>query len=155
MVLVPAGTFRMGDIVGDGPGGERPVHVVTLTRSFLMSCTEVTQAQWMQVMGYNPSIGNHRDSLPVQGIRWYDAVDYCNRLSKREGLDPCYTGSGTDIVCNFNSNGYRLPTESEWEYACRAGTEIDYYTGNVVTRDRGQCSSSFGRVPASASCQSI
>ena len=129
MVLIPAGTFWMGDSTGNGYSGERPFHQVTITRAFLMSRTEVTQAQWKAVMGANPSAFKG-DSLPVENVSWYDAAAYCNRLSRKEGLDTCYTWSGTDYSCDFTANGYRLPTEAEWEYACRAGTRTDYHTGN-------------------------
>ncbi|MBL0174191.1 MAG: SUMF1/EgtB/PvdO family nonheme iron enzyme [Ignavibacteria bacterium] len=132
MAVIPAGTFRMGDITGNGVySDERPVHDVTITRSFLMSRTEVTQQQWTMVMGSTPS-AFRGDSLPVEQVSWYDAVAFCNSVSKQEGLDTCYTGSGTAIACDFAANGYRLPTEAEWEYACRAGTETDYHTGNMT-----------------------
>ncbi len=136
MVLIPAGKFRMGNITDnpDGQFDEKPVHEVHITRPFLMSRTEVTQAQYEAVMGNNPSyfVG---DDHPVDMVRWYDAIEFCNRLSKLEGLDTCYSGSGTSIVCDFTANGYRLPTEAEWEYACRGGTETDFYTGNMTNSE--------------------
>ncbi len=132
MALIPAGTFRMGDITGTGYIGERPVHEVTITRPFLMSRTEVTQERYEAVMGSNPSSFKGPD-LPVEQVSWYDAVQFCNELSRLEGLDPCYIGSDTNIVYDFTANGYRLPTEAEWEYACRAGTETDFHTGNMTS----------------------
>jgi formylglycine-generating enzyme required for sulfatase activity len=136
MILIPAGTFRMGNITHhpNGSSVEEPVHPVTTSYSFLIGRTEVTQAQWKAVMGSNPSYGKG-DSLPVEQMSWYDAADYCNRLSTSEGLAPCYTGSGGNISCDFTANGYRLPTEAEWEYACRGGSNsdtTDFYTGNMT-----------------------
>jgi len=133
MALIPAGTFRMGNITDhpDGWAYEKPVHEVTITRPFLMARTEVRQEQYEAVMGSNPSSFKGPD-LPVERVSWYDAVEFCNALSRREGLDPCYSGSGASIVCDFSANGYRLPTEAEWEYACRAGTETDFHTGNMT-----------------------
>jgi formylglycine-generating enzyme required for sulfatase activity len=133
MVLIPARTFRMGNLTNNpiGDPDEKPAHTVTITQLFHMNRTEVTQAQWKTVMGSNPSYFKG-DSLPVERVSWYDAVEYCNRLSKSEGLDTCYRGSGRSTTCDFTANGYRLPTEAEWEYACRGWTETDFYTGNIT-----------------------
>ncbi len=134
MVLIPAGTFRMGNITNhpDGWAEEKPVHEVTITRPFLIGPTEVTQEQYEAVMGSNPSNFKGAD-LPVERVSWYEAVEFCNELSRQEGRDLCYSGGGTSILCDFTANGYRLPTEAEWEYACRAGTETDFHTGNMTS----------------------
>jgi sulfatase modifying factor 1 len=116
--LVEAGSFWMGS--NDGEADEKPVHTVTISRSFYMSQYEVTQKQWREMMGTSPSCFKG-DDLPVENVRWYDAVEYCNRLSRKEGLTPCYSGSGDKIRCDFYAKGYRLPTETEWEYAARGG----------------------------------
>ena len=136
MALIPAGSFRMGNITDhpDGANREKPVHEVSITRPFLMGRTEVTQAQYEAVMGSNPSYFKGPD-MPVERVSWYDAVEFCNELSRQEGLDPCYSGSGASILCDFTANGYRLPTEAEWEYACRAGMETDFHTGNMTHSD--------------------
>ncbi|MDR2210120.1 MAG: SUMF1/EgtB/PvdO family nonheme iron enzyme, partial [Spirochaetaceae bacterium] len=105
MVLVEGGTFQMGST--NGENNEKPVHTVTV-KSFYMGKYEVTQNEWIRVMGSNPS-GFKGDTLPVENISWYEAVEYCNRLSLKEGLTPAYRGSGDAIVCDFNASGYRLP----------------------------------------------
>ncbi|MCZ7555980.1 MAG: SUMF1/EgtB/PvdO family nonheme iron enzyme [Bacteroidia bacterium] len=128
MVIIPAGTFKRGDLIGTGSTEERPSQSVTLTRPFLMSVTEITQRQWLEVMSGNPS-GVIGETLPVQAVSWVQAVEYCNRRSVMEGLDSCYVINGSMVYCDFGKNGYRLPTEAEWEYACRAGTSTDFWNG--------------------------
>jgi len=124
MVLVPAGSFEMGD--KKGKKDEQPAHSVTLS-AFYMDKYEVVQKDFEKMTGMNPSkFGG--DGQPVEQIRWFEAIEYCNERSRREGLEPCYdleTGA-----CNFEANGYRLPTEAEWEYACRAGTKTRYFFGD-------------------------
>ena len=125
MVFVKGGTFLMGSTDG-GQSTEKPVHDVTLDK-FYIGKFEVTQEEWQAVMGNNPSLfkGNN---LPVEQVTWYAAVEYCNKRSKKEGLTPCYSGSGDETTCNFDAHGYRLPTEAEWEYACRGGENSRNYT---------------------------
>ena len=126
MLAIPSGSFRMGDISGTGNSDERPVHTVTVS-SFEMSAQEITQEQYAEAMGENSS-NFSGTNLPVEMVTWYNAVQFCNALSEEEGLTPCYDESTWE--CDFSANGYRLPTETEWEYACRAGTETKYYTGD-------------------------
>ena len=113
-------------------------------KDFYMAETEVTQALYKSVMGENPSMFDGDDSRPVEQVSWYDAVKFCNRLSEKEGLEKCYSGSRDSIKCDFSRNGYRLPTESEWEYAAKGGdkskgfkysgsddiVEVAWYRGN-------------------------
>lgn len=115
-VLVEWGSFMMG---GDGCSDEKPLHKVSLS-SFYISRYETTQAEWNYVMGNNPSEFK-KDSLPVENVSWFDAIKFCNKLSDLEGLQKCYSGSGNAIECNYKANGYRLPTEAEWEYAACGG----------------------------------
>ncbi|MQA11770.1 MAG: SUMF1/EgtB/PvdO family nonheme iron enzyme [Pseudonocardiaceae bacterium] len=107
---------------------------------FLMAAVPITQSRYAEVTGQRPST-TRGDQLPVEGVSWWDAVQFCNALSRREGLTPAYRldADAEDIEWDTSVDGYRLPTEAEWEHACRAGTtgprygqldEIAWYRGN-------------------------
>jgi formylglycine-generating enzyme required for sulfatase activity len=136
-VFVEGGAFTMGSpsTEAERNSDESPQHQVTIS-SFYMGQYEVTQAEYEAVMGTNPS--NWKGgNLPVEMVSWYDAIRYCNKRSEKEGLTPAYTISGSAespyVTWNKSANGYRLPTEAEWEYACRAGTKGPFNTGNNIT----------------------
>ncbi|MCK5742539.1 MAG: SUMF1/EgtB/PvdO family nonheme iron enzyme [Chlorobi bacterium] len=133
MVLIPAGKFIMGSEKHDDDKAYiwQPAHEVEISRSFLMSTTEITQDVYKIVVGSNPSrFVPANDPVtwndPVEQVSWMSAVKFCNTMSQIDRLDACYTINGDDVSCDFAANGYRLPTEAEWEYACRAGTTGDW-----------------------------
>lgn len=149
MILVNGGSFIMGNTHSNGNSSETPFHRVTLS-SFYLDKFEVSQAMFIDIMGYNQAYFTGDSLRPVEQISWYDAIEFCNRRSLLEGLKPCYTytGYGTDcnnwpygwntavnnsIICNWNADGYRLPSEAEWEYAAKGGTlasETEYAGSN-------------------------
>ena len=107
-VLINGGTFQMGSPVDEPErSSDEAQHDVTVS-SFYMAKTEISQKDYQAVMGGNPS-DTKGDNLPVPNITWYDAIAYCNKLSERAGLTPCYTISGTTVTWNKAANGYPIP----------------------------------------------
>ena len=136
MIFVEGGTFAMGDHFNEGYADELPVHEVTLN-SFYIGQHEVTQGEYESLIGSNPSyFTNAGENAPVEQVSWYSVVEYCNALSIQEGLTPCYDLS--DWSCDFSADGYRLPTEAEWEYASRGGVNwTDGYRYSGTTDNLG------------------
>jgi uncharacterized protein (TIGR02996 family) len=117
---VPPGTFLMGSPpTEEGRSDDETQHRVTLSKGFWLGITPVTQAQWRAVMGTNPDPSRFKgDDRPVERVPWHDCVKFCKKLSKKEG------------------RRYRLPTEAEWEYACRAGTTTPFSFGQTISTDQ-------------------
>jgi sulfatase modifying factor 1 len=132
-VTISPGSFEMGCTPeqSDCNDDEKPAHTVTLSRGFQIQTTEVTQGQYQAVMGTNPShFSSCGSDCPVEKVSWFDAIEFANALSKKEGLRPAYSGTGDSIRWDKSANGYRLPTEAEWEYAARAGKATLYSGSN-------------------------
>jgi formylglycine-generating enzyme required for sulfatase activity len=123
-VWIAPGTFLMGSPPTEKDrGNDETLHQVTLTHGFFLGVCPVTQAQWLAVMGRNPSRRNTRASgpganCPVENVSWEDCEEFCKKLSKLDG------------------KVYRLPTEAEWEFACRAGTTTPFCTGPTISTDQ-------------------
>lgn len=133
MVKITAGTFTMGSPSSEANRGlDETEHRVTIAHDFYIGKYEVTQAEFVQVMGYNPSKFKQAKQLPVENLSWYDAVMFCNKLSQLDGYELCYnisqierdgdTIKSANVQLISGSAGYRLPTEAQWEYACRANS---------------------------------
>lgn len=141
MQEISAGHFLMGDSTGER--NEKPAHVVFIDRPFFIGKYEIMQSEWKSVMVSNPS-HFQGDNLPVENISMNDAMTFCNKLSVKLGLKPVYSmnygNSEVFNACDTSANGYRLPTEAEWEFACRAGTSTDFSGGNLTISDKSSCS---------------
>ncbi len=121
MIRLPGGEFWMGSPdVEVGRHHDEALHKVRIGRPFLLGVTPVTQSLWEGAMGDNPSWTLASDH-PVESVSWFQAVAFCNRLSEMEGLRPAYRIDGDDVSWDREMDGFRLPTEAEWEYAARAG----------------------------------
>jgi formylglycine-generating enzyme required for sulfatase activity len=152
MILVEGGSFTMGSPSSElnRGGNEGPQHDVSVS-NFYLGIYEVTQKEWSTVMETNPSY-NKGDNLPVENITWYEAVQYCNARSVKENLIPAYSINKNVVDWNSAANGYRLPTEAEWEYAAKGGNKdkvtflyagsntadtVGWHSGNSKESQRG------------------
>jgi formylglycine-generating enzyme required for sulfatase activity len=158
MVRIAGRTFTMGSPSTEvDRDGDETQHQVTISKPFYIGKYEVTQKEWVEVMGSNPSYFKG-DNLPVENVTWYDAIEYCNKRSEKERLTPAYTidktrsdGNNTNgygdvkwvVTWDRNANGYRLPTEAEWEFACRAGTSTPFYTGSNITTNHANYNGNY------------
>jgi formylglycine-generating enzyme required for sulfatase activity len=134
MIRVESGSFLMGSPEGEAgsnPVNEAPQHRASVS-AFMIAKYPVTQAEYQEVIGTNPSINKGPLTMPVDNVSWNMAVDYCNKRSVKEGLTPVYTINGNNVTWDRGANGYRLPTEAEWEYACRAGTTTPFSSGESM-----------------------
>lgn len=149
-ILIDPLVFTMGSMP-DEPGWQKDeqFRLVGISRPYLIQKTEVTRKQWNQLMPVDPSTHTADDGLPVDGVSWYDALAYCNALSEKEQIEPCYDLSacsgtpGVDYSCSSPPTfriacaGYRLPTDAEWELAARAGSPGAFHNGLWGIDDNG------------------
>lgn len=133
-VLITGGTFEMGSPDTESwRSDDETLHTVTVS-DFYISMYEVSQEEYVDVMGNNPSSFSG-DTLPVETVSWLDAIRYCNARSEKEGLTPAYSIDGQTVTWDRSAEGYRLPTEAEWEFACRAGTATPFNTETSISAE--------------------
>jgi formylglycine-generating enzyme required for sulfatase activity len=134
-IIINVDSFQMGNTGAySSNDDDKPLHKVILTKSLIMSKYEITLGEWKKTMGVGHS-SFRSDSFPIDNASWKDAILFCNQLSQNQALSKCYEFKGNVVVCNWNANGWRLPTEAEWEYACKAGTATDFYNGNLTVNE--------------------
>ncbi len=158
MKLCPSGFFWMGTddfhLTEAWWASSKPKHQVHIPHDLLMGESLITQLQWELIMGWNPSDFRDNERLPVENITWYDALIFCNQLSKLEQLSPCFHLSSIEqnghhtikakVEWDQRANGYRLPTEAEWEYVAKAGKEL-IYSGSSEIDEVGWYHGNAGR----------
>ena len=147
LLLIKGGKFMIGSPESEISRGKDEARHSVILIDFHLAQYEVTQKEYQEIMNANPSHFKG-DTLPVENVTWFEAIMYCNERSKKEGLTPVYiiNGSGEQLTVTWNrsTNGYRLPTEAEWEYACRAGTTTPFNTGDNITPNQANY---YGRYP--------
>jgi len=161
-VRIVGGSFMIGSPASEVGRDKNETQSRVTVKSFYMSKHQVTQKEWKNVMGTTvqqeqknskkSGIYGAGDNFPMFYVSWYKAIEYCNKRSLKEGLTPAYTITEKDVKMNRNASGYRLPTEAEWEYACRATTTTPFNTGKNITSDQANYD---GRTPYDKNAKGI
>jgi formylglycine-generating enzyme required for sulfatase activity len=141
-IFIRGGTFTMGSPSFEIDRKKDEIQHPVTVASFYMGKYEVTQKEYKDLMRVN-YILYEGDNLPMSAVTFLEAIEYCNRLSQREGLTPAYTVKGYEVAWDRTANGYRLPTEAEWEYACRAGSITPFNTGNNITTNQANYNGNY------------